>query len=398
MFDAVDLIYRNRAGETYNINNELGRTQARTMVMHIQNDQWLNFKLAERAVERIPGAELLSEESPIAHYGVFAILKHMERNPRLVSFLRDVDRLNTTRTYEVTNMVRPGVAKDIDPGKSFWKSAVTYPFPVKYATARDNSGNAWQIGYMDEYAGHDPNPPTLVIIHGKGAFGGHYGNVMKIALERGLRVIVPDLPHYGMSGPGNIDKSPARTMQEMREVIHNLLVDQLGVKQAAYMGHSLGGQFAIGYALTWPEAVSRLVLEAPAGLEEYPREIDMGGGKKLALFDPAFAHDFAKWKETWDQTGMLAAELARDDQNVRDFFNFKKRDPVTGAVTRAKSGYFMNDSEYARLHTEQRVGMIRGNPQELRAMGERLHLRHLRHGGRAAEGRPEQPVSAGSPG
>lgn len=365
VFDAVDLIYRNRAGEIYNINDDLGRIQARTMVMHIQNDQWLNFKLAERAVERIPGADMLSEESPIAHYGVFAILKHMERNPHLVSFLRDVDRLNTTRKYEVTDMVRPGVAANIDPTKSFWKSAVTYPFPVKYATARDHSGTAWQIGYMDEYAGRDPNPPTLVIIHGKGAFGGHYGNVMKIALERGLRVIVPDLPHYGMSGPGNIDKSPARTMQEMREVIHDLVVGQLGVRQAAYMGHSLGGQFALGYALTWPDAVSKLVLEAPAGLEEYPREIDMGGGKKLALFDPAFAHDFGKWKETWDQTGVLSAELARDDQNVRDFFYFKKRDPLTGAVTPSKSGYFLNDSEYARFHTEQRAGMIRGNRKEL---------------------------------
>jgi pimeloyl-ACP methyl ester carboxylesterase len=90
----------------------------------------------------------------------------------------------------------------------------------------------------------------------------------------------------------------------------------------------------------------------------------MGGGKKLALFDPAFAHDFAKWKQTWDQTGVLASEMARSDQNVRDFFYFKKRDPATGAVTRAKSGYFMNDSEYARLHTEQRAGMIRGNPKE----------------------------------
>ena len=51
--------------------NVLGRIQARTLVMHITNDQWLNFKLAERAVDRIPGAELISEESPVAHYGVF---------------------------------------------------------------------------------------------------------------------------------------------------------------------------------------------------------------------------------------------------------------------------------------------------------------------------------------
>jgi homoserine O-acetyltransferase len=38
---------------------------------------------------------------------------------------------------------------------------------------------------------------------------------------------------------------------------------------------------------------------------------------------------------------------------------------VTGVVGRSKSGYFMNDSEYARLHTEQRVGLTKGNPKEL---------------------------------
>ena len=84
-------------------------------------------------------------------------------------------------------------------------------------------------------------------------------------MRSGFRVITPDLPHYGMSGPGNLDKSPARTMQDMRDVVHELVVNQLGVKRAAYLGHSLGGQLVTGYALTWPEAVQDLILEAPAG-------------------------------------------------------------------------------------------------------------------------------------
>jgi homoserine O-acetyltransferase/O-succinyltransferase len=137
------------------------------------------------------------------------------------------------------------------------------------------------------------------------------------------------------------------------------------VKRAAYLGHSLGGQLVLGYALTWPEAVQDLILEAPAGLEEYPRDVVIAPGKTAALFDPSFARDFDKWKQTWDQTGVLAAETGRTEQGVRDFFYFKKRDPVTGAVSKSQSGYFMNDSEYARLHTEQRVGLIKGNPKEL---------------------------------
>jgi homoserine O-acetyltransferase/O-succinyltransferase len=147
--------------------------------------------------------------------------------------------------------------------------------------------------------------------------------------------------------------------------VHNLVVNQLGVKRAVYLGHSLGGQLVLGYALTWPEAVEGLALEAPTGLEEYPREVMIAPGKTARLFDPSFARDFDKWKQTWDQTGILAAELTRTDQNLRQFFYFKKRDPQTGAVSQAKSGYFMKDSEYARFYADQRVGLIKGNPKEL---------------------------------
>ena len=365
LYDAVDLVMRNRVGETHNINADLWRIRSRTMVMHITNDQWLNFKLAERAVDRIPGADLIAEESPVAHYGVFSIINHRKNDPKFVAFMDDVASLDRAQQFVDKNYRVPGVAANIDPNKSFWKDYVTYPYPVKYATAKDGHGTSWQIGYMDEYAGTAKDPKVLVIIHGKGAFAGHYGNIMQYALRSGLRVIAPDLPHYGVSGPGNLDKSPARTMQDMRDVVHDLVVNQLGVKRAFYLGHSLGGQLVLGYALTWPDAVQGLALEAPAGLEEYPREVTIAPGKTARLFDESFARDFDKWKQTWDQTGILAAEIARPEQNIRDFFYFRKRDPQTGVVSQAKSGYFMNDSEYARFHTEQRVGLIKGNPKEL---------------------------------
>ena len=365
LYDAVDLVWRNRVGESHNINDQLGRIQARTLVIHIKNDLWLNFTLAERAVERIPGADLMAEESPVAHYGVFSILNTRKNDPKLVSFLDDVASLDKAQQFVDKNFRVPGVAANIDPKKSFWKDHVTYPYPVKYANAKDSRGTTYQIGYMDEYYGSEKDPKVLVVIHGKGAFAGHYGNIMQYALRSGLRVVAPDLPHYGMSGPGNLDKPIARTMQDLREVVYDLVVNQLNVKQATYLGHSLGGQVILGYALMYPDAVKSLILEAPAGLEEYPREVTIGPGKKAKLFDAALARDFDKWKEVWGPTQVLASEIARPEQNIREFFYFKKRDPVTGVVGRSKSGYFMNDSEYARLHTEQRVGLTKGNPKEL---------------------------------
>jgi len=43
----------------------------------------------------------------------------------------------------------------------------------------------------------------------------------------------------------------------------------------------------------------------------------------------------------------------------------RKRDAKTGAVAVSPLGYFKTDTEYARLHTDQRVALISGNRREL---------------------------------
>ena len=117
-------------------------------------------------------------------------------------------------------------------------------------------------------------------------------------------------------------------MQDLREVVYDLVVNQLKVKQASYLGHSLGGQVILGYALMYPDAVKSLVLEAPAGLEEYPREVLIAPGKKAKLFDASFARDFDKWKDTWGPTQILQGEIARSDQNVREFYYLDRKSVV----------------------------------------------------------------------
>ena len=57
-----------------------------------------------------------------------------------------------------------------------------------------------EIGYIDEYWVSDKNPPVLVVVHGKGAFAAHYGYLIKYAVERGYRVIAPDMPHGARRG------------------------------------------------------------------------------------------------------------------------------------------------------------------------------------------------------
>ena len=364
MFDAVDLKYRVEVGETHNINALLPGYQPRVLVIHIENDLWLTIDKTRESVALIPGAQLATEWSPIAHYATFSSLNRLDDDPMVQSFLHDIGILPTEgKVCDAPHYTSPRVNMDPDPATSFWRDNMIHPFPPKFTKVTDERGVEWEIGYLDEVCEGIENPETLVIVHGKGAFASHYGYLMKFAVEQGYRVIALDMPHYGLSGPGNLGKNPARTFEDMRSAFHGVIVDQLGIDEAWYLGHSLGGQFVLGYALKYPDAVKGLILEAPAGLEQFPRTMTIGD-KELPVFDPAIGVDFDAWKAAWEPTGALAAEMARDEQGVRDFFYFKERDPATGTVSPSFFGYFKRDTEYARLHTDQRVAMISGNPAE----------------------------------
>ena len=365
VFDAVDLWYRDTVGEIHNINALLPGMKPRTLIVHVDNDQWLIADKARAAAQAIPGAQYASLSSPIAHYAVFSALNTLADDPMLNTFERDIGIVeDKTKVCDAANYRSARVNMKPNPAKSFWKDEMVSPFPVKYAKARDKRGVEWDIGYIDEYCGKDKNPPVLVVVHGKGAFAAHYGYLIKYAVERGYRVIAPDMPQWGTSGPGNLDKSMARTLDDVRDAFHALVVGRLGVAKAYYLGHSLGGQTVLGYALRYPDAVQGLILEGPAGLEEYPKDIKMGD-KTLPLFDKSYAYDLKRWHEVWDQTGLVASEAKRDEQGVRDFFYFKSRDPKTGEVSPSYAGYFKRDTEYSRLHTDQRIAMISGNKREL---------------------------------
>lgn len=364
-FDAADLWYRDTVGELHNVDKLLPGMKARTLVVHVDNDLWLMGSEARKASEAISGGLYASFSDPIAHYAVFKAPNVLKNNQTFGSFIRAAgvdDSAEQGIVCEAKNYRRPRINLEPDPKKSFWKDEMVSPFPVKYANAKDRNGIDWQIGYMDEYCGKERNPPTLVMVHGKGAFGAHYGNVVKYAVERGYRVIVPDMPLAGTSGPGNLDKPQARTLDDIRDAFHSLVVGQLGVKKAYYYGHSQGGQVVLGYALRYPDAVQGLLLEGPAGLEEYPKNFKMGD-KELPICDKSIGRDLARWHAAWDPFGLVQSELKRTPQQIRDFFYWKRRDAAGNAVP-APAGYFVNDTEYSRLHTDQRIAMITGNPRE----------------------------------
>jgi homoserine acetyltransferase len=69
--DAVDYWYRNEGGFGYNINKDLKRIKARTLVVHVDTDQWLMVANARKAASQVNGAYFASFPDATAHYGVF---------------------------------------------------------------------------------------------------------------------------------------------------------------------------------------------------------------------------------------------------------------------------------------------------------------------------------------
>ena len=132
-------------------------------------------------------------------------------------------------------------------------------------------GNGQIIHYHDMGAG-DP----VIFLHGAGGGASGYsnfkGNYPEFAAA-GYRAIVPDLLGYGLSSKPDI---PQYDLDFFIAGVKGL-VDALGLRQVTLLGNSLGGAVALGYALAYPDEVSRLVLMAPGGVEDLETYLAMQG-------------------------------------------------------------------------------------------------------------------------
>ncbi len=106
---------------------------------------------------------------------------------------------------------------------------------------------------------------TLVFIHGLGSYLKFWRYQLDAFAAQGYRVVAVDLPGYGKS-----DK-PATfpyTMEAMADVVREV-VQGLGIQKPILVGHSMGGQTALSYAIRYPDEPGALVLTAPAGFEKF---------------------------------------------------------------------------------------------------------------------------------
>ena len=267
----------------------------------------------------------------------------------------------TTQQYPAPDMQPLAVEQQCQ--SSFWLNCVSYPFPVKFAQTHDGQGVEWQIAYMDEYAGTNTNPPVVVLIHGKGMYAGYYAELMKDLLMQGYRVIAPDLPNYGKSIPGNLANPVTRSLDDTRVAIHDLLANQLKLTTANFVGHSMGGQWVLGYALKYPTMVDRIVLEAPGGIEEFPTTV-----ANIPFFGEEQTDSYESWQKIWGSS--VKQEQAKSAEDVELFNYFKAKNPKTGAIMDASAGYFLVKNPLTDYITQTRQYMIDASPEEFTAWTE----------------------------
>jgi pimeloyl-ACP methyl ester carboxylesterase len=104
--------------------------------------------------------------------------------------------------------------------------------------------------------------PSRVLIHGGLSEGSVWGG---LAGRLNGRIVVADRPGCGLSDP--VDYRQFDTYRDAAAEWVDEVADGLGERQVDVVGNSMGGYFAIAFALANPERVRRLILAGgPAGL------------------------------------------------------------------------------------------------------------------------------------
>lgn len=156
------------------------------------------------------------------------------------------------------------------------------------------------VAYADLGSGEN----TIILIHGLASNAGFWRyNTSELAKNN--RVIVIDLPGYGKSQKGDYPY----TLSFYAETVKNLIT-ALKLKNVTLVGHSMGGQISIIFALKYPELIKKLVLAAPAGFEkfqygegEWLRNAIDAKGVRLNPEDGVrknLAMNFYNWDEKWE--------------------------------------------------------------------------------------------------
>ena len=139
---------------------------------------------------------------------------------------------------------------------------VPYPHPVEHLSLTLH-GKDVRMAYMDVEPEDGGNGEAVVLLHGLNFFGEYWDTTIEALVQEGYRVVVPDQVGFGRSSKPIIPYSFHQKATNTRR-----LLDELGVEEAAIVGHSMGGMLATRFAFQYPGRTSRLALVNMIGKED----------------------------------------------------------------------------------------------------------------------------------
>jgi 4,5:9,10-diseco-3-hydroxy-5,9,17-trioxoandrosta-1(10),2-diene-4-oate hydrolase len=182
----------------------------------------------------------------------------------------------------------------------------------------------------------------VIFLHGAGAGASGYsnfkGNYPAFAAA-GFQAIVPDLLGYGLSSKPDLEQ------YDLDLFVAGVkgLVDALGLTNIVLLGNSLGGAVALGYALAYPDDVSRLILMAPGGVEDLDTYLAM----------PGIANMFEVYRSGLSGAAAMRAVMIQQlyDPALLTDDIINERAPIAATQTQAARSILKVPNLTDRLHT-----------------------------------------------
>ncbi len=129
-----------------------------------------------------------------------------------------------------------------------------YHFKTRFVSLKDG-----ELAYTKEGNGKN----VLIFVHGLSSNAdAWYRNIED--LQKDFTCYAIDLPGYGKSYLKASEYTPTYFAETIRE-----FAEKMNVQKFTVVGHSMGGQTAIKFASKYPEKLDRMILIAPAGIEEF---------------------------------------------------------------------------------------------------------------------------------
>ena len=180
-------------------------------------------------------------------------------NLAIVAFLAGPASFACVRTYAGDPpLAYAAVRYDSPDGKPWPEKSITLPeLRGKYKTATEP-----RLAYVEL---NPEGARTVIFLHGLGSYLKFWRYQLDEFAGKGYRVLALDMLGYGKS-----DK-PASfpyTMEAMADVVR-AFAHRVEADKPILVGHSMGGQVALSFAIRYPDELAALVLTSPAGFEEF---------------------------------------------------------------------------------------------------------------------------------